>query len=129
VSLPAAVLAEALLRQGDEREADTYARLAEQKAWPDSMLEQVPWRACRARLLLGAGDVAEAETLARAAVAWTEPGDNLNLRGDALLVLGEALAAAGESAGASAAAAEALAAYERKGNLAAAARVTRDPVP
>ena len=69
------------------------------------------------------GQHAEAEALAREAVAIMERTDALNMQGDALCDLAEVLHAAGQSDEAAATLAQALERYERKHNLARAAQV------
>ena len=66
---------------------------------------------------------AEAETLAREAVAIYEPTDAISDQGDALCDLAEVLAAAGRSDEAADALEQALKRYERKKNLAKIAQV------
>jgi tetratricopeptide (TPR) repeat protein len=66
---------------------------------------------------------AEAERLAREAVAITERTDALNFQGDALCDLAEVLAAAGRSDEAAESLEQALERYERKKNLAMLAQV------
>ena len=68
------------------------------------------------------GRHAEAEQLAREAVAITERTDALNWQGDALTDLAEVLHAAGRSAEAQATLTRALERYESKMNLAQAAQ-------
>ena len=78
---------------------------------------------CRRSSTPSRGQHAEAEQLAREAVAITEPTDALNLQGDALCDLAEVLHAAGRTDEAAAALGQALDRYERKHNLAQAAQV------
>jgi ATP/maltotriose-dependent transcriptional regulator MalT len=63
------------------------------------------------------GEHADAEQLAREAVAITEQTDGLNFQGNALHDLAEVLHAAGRGPEAAAALAAALERYERKGNV------------
>ncbi len=81
------------------------------------------WRQVRAKVLARRGEQAEAERLAREAVAIGETSDYLDAQGDAHGDLAEVLLLGGMPAEAGAALAEALARYERKGNLVAAARL------
>ena len=69
------------------------------------------------------GEPREAERLAHEAVAIAERTDALNVQGDALCDLAEVLAAAGRTDEAAQALEQALERYERKKNLAMAARV------
>jgi hypothetical protein len=74
-------------------------------------------------VLAGQGRDTEADQLAREAVALAERTDMLNLRAAALLDLAATERAGGRPDDGSAATRRALALYERKGNLAAAAAV------
>ena len=69
------------------------------------------------------GEHAEAEQLAREAVAFTERTDALNWQGNALCDLAEVLHAAGGTKETAAALDQALERYERKKNLAMVAQV------
>jgi hypothetical protein len=119
----AADLAHALLAQDRAGEAAGYADTSRSLAAREDLYAQVRWRGAKARVLAGQGRDAEAERLAREAVTLAERTDMLNLRAAALLDLA-ATALAGDRPGdGSAATRQALALYERKGNLAAAAAV------
>ena len=84
---------------------------------------QALWRQVQALVLAHRGQHAEAEALAREAVAIIERTDGLNFQGDALCDLAEVLTAGGRSDEAAAALTQALDRYERKRNLAMARRV------
>jgi class 3 adenylate cyclase len=75
------------------------------------------WCQVQARVLAHRSEHAEAERLARAAVADHEQGDSLIFQGDAWCDLADVLAAAGRDEDAAAAFAEALERYERKENI------------
>jgi Flp pilus assembly protein TadD len=90
---------------------------------PEDVDAQVGWRLVRAKLLARRGDVAEAETLARDALARASSTDYLDLRALALADLGAVLRIAGHRDEAEAGIREAVALYEQKGNAAAAGRV------
>jgi tetratricopeptide (TPR) repeat protein len=79
-------------------------------------------RLTSARLAAGAGRFADAEELARDALAIVEDTDLLELRGDALFDLAEILRLAGREDDARASAEAALDLYLRKGNEVAADR-------
>jgi tetratricopeptide (TPR) repeat protein len=96
--------AEALARQGRDLAGDTSA----DSPW---------WRRVQAPVLAHRGEHAEAERLAREAVAAVEQTDSLTFQGDAWFGLAEVLAAPGRGEDAAAALAEALDRYERKQNL------------
>ena len=83
------------------------------------------WRQVRAKVLARRGEHAEAERLAREAVAIGDETDMLDAQGDAYADLAEVLLLAGKRDEAAAALEQALERYERKGNVVMAAR-TRD---
>jgi len=86
----AALLAQALLAQGRDREALLLSEVAEQSSSADDLSAQVHWQAARARALAGLGRHEEAERFGRRAVELAEATDFLNVRGDALLALADA---------------------------------------
>jgi tetratricopeptide (TPR) repeat protein len=118
-SLLAALLADALYRQGRDDEALEFSERSRDAAGGDDLLAQVQWRTAQAKPLARAGRGAEAETLAREAVALVRATDFLAARADAALDLAEVLRLDGRSAEALAYAEEALALYEQKGCRAA----------
>jgi class 3 adenylate cyclase len=75
------------------------------------------WRRVYALVLAHRGEHAEADRLAREAIAGVEETDSLTHQGDAWYDLAEVLAAAGREEEAAAALAEALDRYERKQNI------------
>jgi class 3 adenylate cyclase/tetratricopeptide (TPR) repeat protein len=79
----------------------------------------------RARISLACGALGEAEEQARVALAAIAHWDHSNIKGDSLVQLADVLQAAGRPDEAVAAYSEALALYEQKENLVAAARVGR----
>ena len=88
-------------------------------------MTQMLSRQVRAKVLARRGEHAEAERLAREAVAIGEGTDALNWQGDANADLAEVLLLGGKAGEAAAALEQALDRYERKGNLVMARR-TRD---
>jgi predicted ATPase/class 3 adenylate cyclase/DNA-binding winged helix-turn-helix (wHTH) protein len=122
LSTTAALLAQALLAQHRDEEAERYAELSEELAAPDDLITQVLWRGVRARILAGRGNTHDAWRLARQAVALSERSDFINDRGDALVELAIVHRHAGHLEHSRAAMAEALQLYERKGNAVAAER-------
>ena len=122
LSTIAAFLADAVLEQGRDAEAESLAASSERAAAPDDVTTHVAWRAVRSRARARAGDHALAEQLAREAVELAATADWPNLRGSALSALAEVLLAAGEPDG-KIYALEALEVYEAKGNAVAADRV------
>ena len=117
----AAHLAEAVLVQGRNAEALALTEISEEAGAPDDLTVQILWRAPRARVLAGKGELDRAEQLAREAVELAERTDFLNLHADALMALADVLHAAGRPTDEATAAAVTL--YERKGNLISAAGV------
>jgi class 3 adenylate cyclase/tetratricopeptide (TPR) repeat protein len=102
-STVAAFLADALAAEGSMDDAIHYSKVSEQHAADFDVATQVMWRVARAN---AAGDLA----LARQAVDLAEPTDYTDIRARALLAVGDSDGAARE--------------YERKGNMAAVARIT-----
>jgi class 3 adenylate cyclase/tetratricopeptide (TPR) repeat protein len=117
-----AMLAQAVLAQGRSEEADDLCRAAADAASADDIVTQVIWRGVKARIDARRGRGAEAEALAREAVALVEPTDLLSHRGDAMLDLAEVLRACGRASEAERAVRTGVALYEQKGNAAAASR-------
>lgn len=122
ISTTAAVLSEALYRQGRYTEADDFTRLSEQIGAPDDITTQFLWRSVRARLLARRGEDGEAESLARESVRLIRRSDDLESLGHALLGLSEVLALAGRIQEAAATAEDAVRAFEGKGNTVSATR-------
>jgi tetratricopeptide (TPR) repeat protein len=110
-------LGRALCALGRYDEAAPLAQLGRQLAAEHDVWAQVLWRQAQALVDAASGKHAEAERLAREAVAIAERTDGLNLQGDALCDLAELLLLAGKSGEAAAALEQALARYQRKGNL------------
>jgi tetratricopeptide (TPR) repeat protein len=123
LSTTAAFLGEALLAQERDEEAERFAQLSAEMAVEDDVITQAVWRGVQAAILARRGGLAEAERMARQAVALAERTDFLSHRAEALVVLGTVLGQRERSEPAHDALAEALSLYERKGNLVAAAAV------
>jgi len=118
----AAGLSRALCAQGRDDAALDFARLSGELAVRDDLYAQVERRGPMARVLAGRGNLAEAERLAREAVAMAEQTDMINMRATTLVDLAEVLRLDGRQAEAASLAAEAIAFYQRKGNLVSAAQ-------
>ena len=86
-------------------------------------MNEMIWRQVRAKVLAHRGRHAEAERLAREAVAMSGGTETLNGQGDANADLAEVLVLAGRAEDATEAFEQALARYERKGNVVMAARM------
>jgi class 3 adenylate cyclase/tetratricopeptide (TPR) repeat protein len=118
----AAMLAQALYAQARLEEAERFCRASRQAAAAEDLSAQVTWRGVHAKILARHGRTADAETVARDAVALVAATDFLTYRGDAMLDLAEVLEVSGKPADAEAAIRAGLELYERKGNLVAAER-------
>ena len=121
----APLLAEALLAQGREHEAQTLLELTRRWAIEDDSEAQILLDRARSKLAALRGDSAAAEAFARRAVERAEKGDEVNAHANALVRLADALELRERADEASAALREALLFYERKGNVVAAERVQR----
>jgi class 3 adenylate cyclase/tetratricopeptide (TPR) repeat protein len=106
-------------------EADEWTRAAEASAPSDDVSSQMLWRQVRARILARRGERAEADRLAREAVSLAGETDMLNFQGNALADLSEVHLLAGRPEEAREPLAQAVALYEQKGNIVAAARARR----
>jgi hypothetical protein len=104
-------------------EAEALADEVVKGAGVYDLQQQVGWRSVKARVLASRGELAEAETLARAAVERIRRTEFLDLRSDAIVHLAEVILASGRASDARAAFHEAIDGYRRKGNLAGARRV------
>jgi class 3 adenylate cyclase/tetratricopeptide (TPR) repeat protein len=104
-------------------EAEPLANQGRELADEHDVVGQALWRQVQALVHAHRGEHAEAEPLAREAVAITERTDGLNLQADAFGDLAEVLAAASRTAEAADALEQALDRYERKKNLAMVAQV------
>jgi len=118
----AADLAEALYCQDELDEADRWAKVSETHAADGFLSAELSWRPIRAKILARRGDVELAETVVRDAVLLADATDGLNRRAKVYRDLGEVLSIAAREAEATAAFDHAVALYERKGNVAGAAR-------
>ncbi len=114
----AAMLAEALRRTGNADEALESAKLSAALENPDDIESGLWWRSVQARILSDRGSNAEAEHLAREAVALAAPTQWPERRGVAALDLARVLFAAGRIEEARPAAHEARRAFEEKELLA-----------
>ena len=123
LSTAAALLAHALGDLDELDEAERFSRVSEETSSPEDVFSQVLWRSGRAKIRARRGDLTEAETLAREAVALADKTDLLNTQGDTLADLAAVLALAGQPAEAASALEQAAAQFERKGNLVSLERV------
>jgi class 3 adenylate cyclase/tetratricopeptide (TPR) repeat protein len=116
-------LAASLCALGRLDEAEELTRDAEAHASKDDVLSQMLWRQARALIAARRGDGADAERLAREAVGLADQTDMLNGQASALVHLAEVCILGGQPGEASEPLRQALALYEQKGNVVAAARV------
>jgi ATP/maltotriose-dependent transcriptional regulator MalT len=115
--------AEALYRLGRDDEAWRLTVKAEEAGAADDVITQMLILQVRAKLLSRRGEHAEAERLAREAVAWGEPTDALEYKASSLRDLAIVLAADGRPDDALAALAEARDLFDQKGHTVGVARV------
>jgi class 3 adenylate cyclase/tetratricopeptide (TPR) repeat protein len=115
-------LARALYALDRLDEADAWAGRAAELGEGNDVMKEMLWRQVRAKVLARRGEHAEAEWLAREAVAIGEGTDFLNGQGDAMADLAEVLFFAGRVEDAAEVLEQAIARYERKGNVVMAAR-------
>ena len=116
------LLADALVDQGRDTDALHFSYRSEELADPGDVDAQVRWRRARGRALSQQGETAVAEGLLRDALDLVAITDALNDHADTLLDLAEVLRASHRHDQAVAAVAQAIGLYERKGNVAMAAR-------
>ena len=92
-----------------------YTKVSEDAASVDDFVSQVVWRQAQAKVLADVGELDQAESLGREAVALASETDFLVLQGDALADLGQILRSAEKPGRGRHGLTEALEAYERKG--------------
>ena len=122
LSSAAGGLSQALYELDRLGEAEAWAGRAAELGASDDVLTQVLWRQVKAKVLARRSEHADAEQLAREAVALAEQTDMLDLTGNAHADLAEVLLLGGKPDEAAAALEQALERYERKGNLVMAQR-------
>jgi tetratricopeptide (TPR) repeat protein len=130
-STAAALLGRMLCDLGRFEEAEEYVEIALRIGAEDDLATQVPARSTQALVHAARGEFADAERLAREAVAMFADAESPNFQGDAWMDLAQVLRMAGKTGEAGEAAGEALAFYERKGNrpASATARAFIDALP
>jgi tetratricopeptide (TPR) repeat protein len=122
LSTAAGYLAQALYALDRLDEADAWAARAIQLGGSDDAETQMLRRQVSAKVLARRGQHAEAEPLAREAVAVCEETDMLDAQGDAYADLAEVLLLGGKANEAAAALEQALERYKRKENHVSAQR-------
>jgi class 3 adenylate cyclase/tetratricopeptide (TPR) repeat protein len=121
LSTAVGMLAQAYYSLDRLAEAEQQAQRADELGSSDDALTQMLWRQTKAKVLARRGEQAEAEQLAREAVAIAEKTDLIDDHGDALADLAEVLIL-GDRTEAVSPLEQALDRYERKGNLVKAER-------
>lgn len=119
LSITAALLARAIVAQGEKRyaEASQLIEISQEAAGGEDLSVQILGQGLSARILADRGRHAEAVALASSAVALAVQTDLLSQHADALLDLAHVLATSGRVADSQAAATQAHDLYQRKGNL------------
>jgi predicted ATPase len=123
MSTVAGQAAEALYRLGRDEEAWQLTETAAEATSSDDVITQMLVLQVRAKILARRGEHAEAERLAREALAWGEPTDALEVKADSYRDLAIVLAAAGRFDDALDALGEARSLYEQKGHTVGVERV------
>jgi ATP/maltotriose-dependent transcriptional regulator MalT len=122
LSTMAALISRVVRDQGRDDEALAFSRIAEGATTADDVESQALWRSIRAPIVARAGNLAEAESLARAAVEMAQQTDAPQLQADTLLELAAVMALGGRLDEARTAIDSAIAIYEAKGDVVSAAR-------
>jgi class 3 adenylate cyclase/tetratricopeptide (TPR) repeat protein len=118
-------LAQALAVLGEDAEAEAVLDEVARLVQVDDFDPQTRMRSVRATILARRGETAEAERLAREAVAIVAPTDYIDVSADAHVALANVLAAAGRRDESAGELRTALELYERKGNAVRAAQVRK----
>ena len=122
LSTLASLLARVVRDQGRDADALALTAVAERTAAEDDVDAQVLWRSARAPIVARAGSVADAEAMAREALALARTTEVPTLLADALFELASVLAIAARAPEARAAFDEAAALYRAKGDVVSTAR-------
>jgi ATP/maltotriose-dependent transcriptional regulator MalT len=124
-STTAAILAEALYRQGRLDEAAAFATVSRDIAAEDDVSSQVVWRCVAGKVLARGGRTTEGVANCRQALALIEDTDDLSTHADTRVDLAEILTIAGRVPEAREELGRAFRLYEEKGNTVAAARTAQ----
>jgi tetratricopeptide (TPR) repeat protein len=125
-STAASQLASSLCSLGRLQEAMELTQTAEMLTASDDVAAQMLWRHTRGRILARRGEHAGASRLAQDAVALAEDTDMLNFHADALAAAAETSELGGRMDEARSRLEQALALFDQKGNIAAAASARRE---
>ena len=118
-------LARALCEQGRYSDAEPYRQAAEEASEGELFYHPTIGGGARARILAARGETDAALAVARHAVDVAGPTDDLNLRADTHIDHADVFRLTGMHDDQATALRDALALYEQKGNIAAAARTRR----
>jgi class 3 adenylate cyclase/tetratricopeptide (TPR) repeat protein len=121
----AAMLARALIVQGNDEEAEQLTRICEEIAATSQLDSQIRWRALRAIILARRGKLAEAEDLAKEAVEWAGGCEQPDTQAEAYADLAQVLSLAGKREEATEVLERAIVLYRRKGNVVAAGKLRK----
>jgi class 3 adenylate cyclase/tetratricopeptide (TPR) repeat protein len=119
----AAMLARALIAQGNDQEAEQHTRICEELAATSQLDSQIKWRSLRAIILARRGELAEAEDLSQDAVHLAASCEQPDTQAEALADRAEVLRLAGKNSAATKALERAIKLYMSKGNLIAASKL------
>ena len=124
MSTMAALLSRAVRDQGRDEEALVFSRVAEAATAADDIDSLALWRSIRAPISARAGQLVEAEALARSAVELSQQSDAPQLQADTLSELATVLMLAGRVDEARQAIDSATRIYQAKGDVVSAARAS-----
>ncbi len=118
-------LVDVIYEDGDYEASERWLETARTYADPGDLLSQIAWRSASAKLLAREGQ-ADADAMSQEAVRRAQATDALNARAAALMARAEVLRLMDRPDDADEAVVQALALYEQKENVAAAARAAAD---
>ena len=118
----AALISRVMREQGRDDDAMVFSRIAENATAIDDVESQALWRSIRAPILARAGQLPEAESLARSAVALAQTTDALPMQGDTARELATVLWLAGKPEECRRSIDAAIGIYKSKGDVVSAAR-------
>jgi tetratricopeptide (TPR) repeat protein len=124
MSTIAALLSRVVRDQGRDDEALAFSRTAEGATATDDTESQALWRSIRAPIVARAGNLAEAELLARSAIELSKKSDAPQMQADTLSEFAAVLVLARRTDEARRAIDTAITIYQAKGDIVSAARAT-----
>ncbi|MGO9343408.1 MAG: adenylate/guanylate cyclase domain-containing protein [Acidimicrobiales bacterium] len=117
ISTTAALLAEAVYRQGRLDEAADLVDVSREIASPEDVVTQVMWRSVQSKLCARTGNFDKAEVLAHEAIDLVDRTDHLDAQGSARLDAAEVYLLMDRRGDRARVLAEAIERFERKGNV------------